>query len=44
MKVGHVARLEVDVIYFGILKSNPIGKRALGSPRQRYNDIIKIYL
>ena len=41
---GHVARMEEGRSAFKILTGNPTGKRPLGRPRRRWEDIIRMDL
>jgi hypothetical protein len=40
---GHVARMEERRVVYRVLVGKPEGKRPLGRPRCRWEDIIKIY-
>ena len=41
---GHVVRMEKDRSGFKILTGKPTGKRPLGRPRRRWEDIIRMDL
>ena len=41
---GHVARMEEGRRAFKILIGKPTGKRPLGRPRRKWEDIIRMYL